>query len=81
MTLQDLVAVKEWIADTDGVEVIESSRIETALLFIRAGGDPETGTVATADVLTLLDGRAPAGRGDVTVTSLRRARKMARWTR
>ena len=81
MTLQDLVEVKEWIAAMEGVEVIESSRIETALLFIRSGGDAETGTVATADVLTLLDGAAPAVRGDVTIASLRRAQKTARWTR
>jgi len=80
VTLQDLVGVKEWIADREQVEVSEPSRIETALLFVRAGGDLSTGHVATTDVLTLLDGRAPSGGGEVTVTTLRRARKAARWT-
>jgi hypothetical protein len=80
ITLQDLVSIKEWIAKSEGVPVIVSSQIETALLFVRAGGDLQTGLVDLESVLTLLDGRQPTGFGKVTIGRLKRARHMARWS-
>ncbi|MEM8903034.1 MAG: hypothetical protein AAGF02_04965 [Actinomycetota bacterium] len=77
--LQDLVAIKETIAQRAGVDIIDSSRIETALLFLMAGGDLETGTVAVVDVLRLLDGEATAPGATVDVFKLGRARRAAEW--
>ncbi len=80
VNLQDLVEIKESIAELAGVEIIDSSRIETALLFLMAGGDLGSGTVATADVRRLLDGEAIASGATVTAAKLSRARKASEWT-
>lgn len=80
LTLQDLVDMKEWVARQEHVEVIDSSRIETALLFVRAGGDLSTGKVATSDVFELLQGRAPSSKSQVTASTLSKAQKMAKWS-
>lgn len=74
-----LVDIKEWIAAQENAAPIDSSKIETALVFFRAGGDFDTGVVSVEDVLTLLQGRQPTGFGEVTLAKLTRARKMARW--
>lgn len=79
--LDDLVAIKESIAELAGVDIIDSSRIETALLFVMAGGDLDSGTVATVDVLRLLDGEAVAPGANITAAKLSRARKATTWTR
>ncbi len=78
--LDDLAAIKESIAEIAGVDIIDSSRIETALLFVMAGGDLDNGTVATADVLRLLEGEAVAPEATVTTAKLGRARKATTWT-
>lgn len=80
LTLQDLVDMKEWVAHQEQVDIIESSRIETALLFVRAGGDLAGGKVATRDVFELLEGRAPSRDAQVTSSTLTKAQKMANWT-
>ncbi len=79
LTLQDLVKMKQWVAQQEKVKINEPSKIETALVFIRAGGDLKTGKVRTVDVFDLLQGKAPAQGGKVTVSRMNRARKLARW--
>jgi hypothetical protein len=79
ITLQDLVELKEWLAQTMGVAINEASQIETALVFIRAGGDFETARVALDDVFLLLEGRAPRNGGEVNLRTILKARRMSRW--
>ncbi|MEM9608337.1 MAG: hypothetical protein AAGA99_13005 [Actinomycetota bacterium] len=79
--LQDLVAIKESIAEHAGVTAIDSSRIETALLFLMAGGDLDTGLVSVSDVLRLLDGEAIAPGATVNMARLGRARRATEWQR
>ncbi|MEM7336198.1 MAG: hypothetical protein AAF490_29225 [Chloroflexota bacterium] len=79
ITLQDLVTIKEWIASQENVSIIDSSKIETALIFLGAGGDLETSLVSVDDVFTLLQGIQPSSYGEVTPAKLAQARKMARW--
>lgn len=80
ITLQQLVGLKEWVAAQEGVAVGEASRIETALAFVRAGGDAETWTVGVEDLFTLLAGRRPAVDVVVTPGALSQAREAAVWT-
>lgn len=77
--LQDLVSMKQWVAREEQVEIIESSRIETALLFVRAGGDFETGRVNTENVFAVLEAIGPENPGLVTIERMNRARDMADW--
>jgi len=51
LTLQDLVMLKDWLARELDVTPHEASRIETARLFVRAGGDLEAWTVDLDDTL------------------------------
>ena len=60
ITLQDLVDIKIELARRAGVRRIRlSSRLETCLAFMRAGGELRTETVDAEAVLTLLAGRWP----------------------
>lgn len=80
LKLQDLVDLKKWVARKAGVAVIsEPSRIETALAFIRAGGDFETWTVDMKEFFTLLSGQRPQSAAQVNFSSLSRAREAAQW--
>lgn len=80
LTLQDLVVMKEWVARELNVTPNEASRIETSLLFIRAGGDFETWTVGMEDVFRLIAGRRPVVDAEVTPNLLSRAREKSEWT-
>lgn len=80
LTLQDLVVMKEWIATELGVTPNEASRIETALLFIRAGGDVETWTVSTEDVFRLIAGQRPSVDAVVTPGLMSQAREHSNWS-
>lgn len=79
ITLQHLIEMKKRVAQHEQVEIAEPSKIETALIFIRAGGDRKTGKVKTEDVFTLLQGENPEGFGKVKASTLRKVRKMANW--
>ncbi|TNE51818.1 MAG: hypothetical protein EP343_02855 [Deltaproteobacteria bacterium] len=79
LTLQDLVKMKQWVAQQEKVKINEPSKIETALVFVRAGGDLKTGKVRTVDVFDLLQGKAPAKGGTVTVSRMNQARNLAKW--
>jgi len=80
LTLQDLVALKEWVAQEIGVIPNDASRIETALLFVRAGGDFETWTVDLGDVFRLMAGQRPIADAQVTISKLNRALDRTQWT-
>ncbi len=79
ITLQDLVQMKKWVAQQLQVEVVESSQIETALLFVKAGGDLETQKVYTEDVFTLLKGQRPGRDALINADLLRKARELSNW--
>lgn len=80
LTLQDLVMMKEWVARRLEVIPNEASRIETALLFVRAGGRVEDWTVGLEDVFLLLSGKTPAIDAVVTPDLLSRARERSMWS-
>lgn len=74
VTLQDLIDVKVWIAKQVNVLVSAASQTETEILFIRAGGNLQTGTIPTTDVLALVQGFPPKHLhqvGGKTVTMLK----------
>lgn len=80
LTLQDLVSMKEWVANELGVIPNEASRIETALLFVRAGGSVDDWTVELENVFLLLSGRAPIVDAVVTPSLLNQAREQTKWS-
>ena len=80
LTLQDLVVLKEWVANELNVVPNEASRIETALLFVRAGGDLETWSVGMEDVFRLVAGQRPSVDAIVTPNLLNQARGKSVWT-
>lgn len=63
ITMNDLVETKKFLAtQKEGMKLTDisnSSKLETALLFLGAGGDPETLQVKVDDVLTFLRGTKP----------------------
>jgi hypothetical protein len=79
LTLQDLVTLKEWVARRLGIVPNEASRIETALLFVRAGGDLETWTVDLEDTFRLIAGKRPRAVALVTPAKLDQTRAQTRW--
>ncbi|MEM8974308.1 MAG: twin-arginine translocation signal domain-containing protein [Pseudomonadota bacterium] len=79
ITLQDLVEMKEWVAEQVGVTPGEASQTETALLFVRSGGDLEAWTVELEDVFRLLNGQRPEADAVVTPGKLNQAMDQASW--
>lgn len=79
VTLQDLVKIKQYIARLESVEIQKSSKIETALLFIGAGGNLENWTVKSSDVLLFLNHDLPSVPIEVTIKKLRKTRRKANW--
>ena len=79
ITLQDLVEMKEWVADQVGVVPGEASKTETALLFVRSGGDLSDWTVGLEDVFRLLSGQRPEADTVVTPGKLNQAMDAASW--
>lgn len=80
LTLQDLVVRKEWVAKEMDVIPSEASRVETARLFVHAGGDFENWTVGMEDVFRLLAGQRPSVDAVVTPGLLNQARDHSDWT-
>ncbi|MEL6958471.1 MAG: hypothetical protein AAGL89_05900 [Pseudomonadota bacterium] len=79
ITLQDLVEMKEWVADQVGVDPREASKTETALLFVRSGGDLDAWTVDLDDVFRLLSGQRPEADAFVTPEKLNKTMDQASW--
>ena len=79
ITLQDLVEMKEWVADQVGVTPKEASKTETSLLFVRSGGDLRAWTVGLEGVFQLLNGKRPEADSVVTPSKLNLAIDQAIW--
>lgn len=79
ITLQDLVKMKKWVAQQEQVEISEPSKIETSLLFVKAGGNLETQKVYTEDVFMLLKGIKPKRDAPINVTLLNKSKALAKW--
>jgi hypothetical protein len=79
ITLQDLVEMKKWVAKQTSVEISEPSKIETSLLFVKAGGNLETQKVYTEDVFMLLKGIKPKRDAPINVTLLNKSKALAKW--
>ncbi len=77
--IQDLVEIKEWIAEKEGVEIISSSKQETALLFGYAGGNLETGKVFTEDIILLINNKMPTRGGKMTLELFEKSQELAQW--
>jgi len=45
VSLQDLVDIKKWVAEQEKIEIGFASKSETVLVFIKSGGDLDTGVV------------------------------------
>ncbi len=81
LTLQDLVDIKLEVARLAGVTSLqESSRLETALVFLRAGGDLTSQTVSTNETLRLLAGQRPGVDVVVTPGDLDATNALADWS-
>ena len=80
LTIQNLVDIKKEIAEEEGCdEIIKSSRIETALLFLGSGGDMETGKVRLVDIKAFLSGTSIESQPDITFDTVKKATKMCSW--
>ncbi len=79
ITLQDLVEMKKWVAQQEHVEPNEPSKIETALVFVKAGGNLETQKVYSEDVFTLLRGIQPKRDALINLDLMSQARSLANW--
>jgi hypothetical protein len=64
VSYQDTVDLKKMVAVLSGTrQISQASQLETQILFIRAGGDLDTGSILARDWLGLLQGLAPTGTG------------------
>lgn len=79
ITLQDLVEMKKWVAQQVQVEISEPSKIETSLLFVKAGGNLETQKVYTEDVFMLLKGIKPKRDAPINIELLDKSKAIAKW--
>lgn len=79
ITLQDLVEMKKWVAKQVNVEISEPSKIETSLLFVKAGGNLATQKVYTEDVFMLLNGVKPKRDAPIDVELLNKSKALAKW--
>lgn len=60
ISYEDTVGLKLFVADRSGTcPISDASKLETRILFIRAGGDLASGTVAADDWLRLVQGLTP----------------------
>ena len=80
ISIQDLADIKQCIAAKEGVPVIRGSKIQVVLLFIRAGGDLDTGLIDADDALRMIEGYEPKKSGVVTLGAMKRARKLITWS-
>jgi hypothetical protein len=80
ISMQDLADIKEWIAAQEGVSVSSASKLETVILFIRAGGELDSGLIEADDALRMIEGYEPKKNGVVTFGSIKQARKLITWS-
>lgn len=80
ISIQDLADIKEWIAAQEGVSVTRPSKIEAIILFIRAGGELDTGLIDADDALRMIEGYEPKKSGVVTFNTLKQVAKRITWS-
>ena len=80
VSLQDLADIKMSIADKIGVPVIQGSKIQTVLLFLRAGGDLDSRLIDADDALRMIKGYEPKKSGVVTVWGMARGKMLINWS-
>lgn len=80
ISLQDLADIKEWTAAQEGVSINRASKIEAIILFIRAGGELDSGLIDADDALRMIEGYEPKKSGVVTLGAIRRANKLVTWS-
>ena len=71
--------MKKWVAEKEGVEPNTPSKLETALVFVKAGGNLETQKVYVEDVFTLLRGIQPKRDATITMDLMYQADDLANW--
>ncbi|MDW3195058.1 MAG: hypothetical protein R8G66_21980 [Cytophagales bacterium] len=79
ITLQDIVDMKKWVAKQENVEPNEPSKLECALVFVKAGGNLKTQKVYTEDVFTFLQGIRPKRDAPISLDLMNEARALANW--
>ena len=80
ISIQDLADIKQSIAAQKGVSLIGGSKIQTVLLFIRAGGDLDSGLIDADDALRMIEGYEPKKSGVVTLSAMQRGQKLITWS-
>lgn len=80
LTLDDLVAIKKEIAVEEKCsEIIKSSKLETGLIFLGAGGDLDTGRVPLSNVKKFLNGNPIESQDDITFSTVKQAADKCSW--
>ena len=79
ITLQDLVEMKKSVAKQVNVEISEPSKIETSLLFVKAGGNLKSQKVYTEDIFMLLKGIKPKRDAPNNIELLNKSKALAKW--
>ena len=80
ISIQDLADIKQCIAAKEGVPVISGSGMQVVLLFIRAGGDLDTGLIDADDALRMIEGYEPKKSGVLTWDGMQRGKKLITWS-
>ena len=80
ISIQDLADIKQWIAAQEGVTVNLASKVETIILFIRAGGELDSGLIDADDALRMIEGYEPKKSGVVTLGTVKRVAKLITWS-
>lgn len=80
IALDDLVSIKKEIAAEEKCsEINEASKIETGLIFLGSGGDPDTGKVPLTSVKKFLSGNPVDDQGDITFSSMKKVADKCTW--
>ena len=80
VTLQDLVDIKKWVAEVEGVvDIVDSSKGETVLTFLSAGGDLVTQKVNASNVLSILQSKPIEEIGETTLSRVLEGGNLAKW--
>ena len=80
ISIQDLVDIKEWIAAQEGVPIIQMSKAQPIILFVRAGGDLDSGLIDMDDALRMIEGYEPKKGNVVTLDLLKQAGNLVTWS-
>mmetsp|Transcript_3033 Transcript_3033/g.10926 ORF Transcript_3033/g.10926 Transcript_3033/m.10926 type:complete len:246 (-) Transcript_3033:950-1687(-) len=80
ISLRDLYDMKVYVSKTFyNMQVTFASETEIYLIFLRCGGDVETGRVDAEDCLLLLEGYEPKNSGKVTYGAIKKIEEFRDW--